>query len=61
MLTKGYAAWVIGAIFAVVGIIYLLLNNGTSGFDPAGATMLVILGIAMTFTFLIVLRGSREL
>ena len=61
MLTKGYAALVIGALFAVVGIVYLVLNNGTGGFDPAGATMLIVLGIAMTFTFLIVLRGSREL
>ncbi|KRT64365.1 MAG: hypothetical protein XU10_C0003G0123 [Chloroflexi bacterium CSP1-4] len=61
MLTKGYAAWFLGAIFGVVGIVYLLLNTGTSGFDPAGATMLIILGIAMTFAFLIILRGSREL
>lgn len=61
MLTKGYAAWFIGAIFAVVGIVYFVLGNGTSGFDPAGATMLIVLGIAMTFAFVIILRGSREL
>ena len=61
MLSKGYAAWAIGAIFLVVGILYLVLNSGTSGFDAAGAAMLMILGIAMTFAFTIVLRGSRDL
>jgi hypothetical protein len=64
MLGKGYAAFIIGGIFIVTGLIYYLggevWSNG-QGFDPAGATMLVVLGIAMTFAFVLVLRGSREL
>lgn len=63
-LNKGFAAFVIGGIFIVVGLIYYfggeIWSNG-QGFDPAGATMLVVTGIAMTFAFLLVLRGSREL
>ena len=61
MLSKGYAAFLIGALFIVVGLIYFTLSQGTSGFDPAGATMLVVLGIAMTFAFTLVLRGTRNL
>jgi len=48
----------------VVGLIYFFGGEAWSngqGFDPAGATMLVVTGIAMTFAFLLVLRGSREL
>jgi hypothetical protein len=64
MLSKGYAAFIIGGIFVVVGLIYFFggafWSNG-QGFDPAGATMLIVTGIAMTFAFLLVLRGSREL
>ena len=64
LLNKGYAAFIIGGIFIVVGLIYFLGGENWSngqGFDPAGATMLVVTGIAMTFAFLLVLRGSREL
>jgi hypothetical protein len=64
LLSKGYAAFIIGGIFIVVGLIYFfggeIWSNG-QGFDPAGATMLIVTGIAMTFAFLLVLRGSREL
>jgi len=64
LLSKGFAAFIIGGIFIVTGLIYFfgsqIWSNG-QGFDPAGATMLVVTGIAMTFAFLLVLRGSREL
>ncbi len=56
----------LGAIFLVVGVIYALVQGIPTGAaqsvpDMAGATLLVVLGIAMAFTFIILLRGSREL
>jgi hypothetical protein len=64
LLSKGYAAFIIGGLFIVTGIVYFFGSEVWSsgqGFDPAGATMLVVVGIAMTFAFALVLRGSREL
>jgi hypothetical protein len=61
MLQSGRAALVIGAMFAIAGIIYWFLNYTTEGWDPAGSVMLVLAGVAMTFGFLVLLRGSREL
>jgi hypothetical protein len=64
LLSKGYAAFIIGGLFIVTGIVYFFGSetwSGGQGFDPAGATMLVVVGIAMTFAFALVLRGSREL
>lgn len=64
LLDKGWAAFFIGGIFIVVGLIYFFGGadwSGGQGFDPAGAVMLVVTGIAMTFAFLLILRGSREL
>jgi hypothetical protein len=64
LLDRGWAAFLIGAIFIVTGIVYYfggeLWGNG-QGYDPAGTTMLIIVGVAMTFAFMLVLRGSREL
>jgi hypothetical protein len=54
-------ALILGLIFVVVGVAYYFLNGPTVGLDVAGATMLVVLGIAMAFVFAILLRGSREL
>jgi hypothetical protein len=54
-------ALILGLIFIVIGVGYFFLNGPTVGLDQAGATMLVILGIAMAFVFTILLRGSREL
>ena len=56
-------AIILGAIFAVVGLVYLWLQNyGTANqMDVAGGTMLIVLGAAMMFTFIILLRGSRGL
>jgi hypothetical protein len=55
------AALVLGAIFAIVGIIYLLVQGSGTTADRSGAAMLIVLGIAMAFGFTVLLRGSREL
>lgn len=54
-------AIVIGILFVIVGITYLLVQGNGEWLDRAGATMLIALGVAMTFAFSIILRGSREL
>ena len=55
------AALVLGAIFAAVGIVYLLVQGSGAFADRSGAAMLIVLGIAMAFAFSVLLRGSREL
>ena len=54
-------AIILGAIFVGVGLVYLLVQGGGNTMDRAGVTMLMILGAAMMFTFVILLRGSRGL
>ena len=54
-------ALILGLIFVVVGVAYWYVNHTNLGLDLAGATMLVILGVAMAFVFAVLLRGSREL
>ena len=54
-------ALVLGIAFVVVGVAYLILQGSGEWLDRAGVTFLVVLGIAMAFTFTILLRGSREL
>ncbi len=55
-------AVVIGVAFVAVGVTYLWLQGGAvKWLDPAGTTLLILLGAAMTFTFSILLRGSRGL
>ena len=54
-------AIILGLIFVVVGVVYFFGNGHTVGLDVAGATMLVVLGVAMAFVFAVLLRGSREL
>jgi hypothetical protein len=53
----------LGIIFILVGVLYFLLQGSDVGTtsDRAGATMLVVLGVAMALVFSILLRGSREL
>ena len=53
----------LGIIFVVVGIIYWYVQGSdvSPTSDRGGATMLVVLGAAMAFVFVILLRGSREL
>jgi hypothetical protein len=54
-------ALILGLIFIAVGVGYYFVNRYTTGLDQAGATMLIMLGLAMAFVFAILLRGSREL
>lgn len=66
-------AIIIGIIPVAVGLLYLFLQlayaepvsdyvAGIAGtIDPAGVIMLVALGIAMGFGFLVILRGARDL
>ncbi len=54
-------AIILGLGFVAVGVLYLVLQGSDEWLDRAGATMLILLGVAMAFTFFILLRGSREL
>lgn len=54
-------AIILGLGFIVVGVIYLLVQGNGEFMDRSGATMLILLGAAMTFSFAVLLRGSREL
>jgi hypothetical protein len=54
-------AIVLGLIFVAIGALYFLVQGGGNTLDRAGATMLIVLGLAMAFTFTILLRGSRGL
>jgi drug/metabolite transporter (DMT)-like permease len=55
------AAIFLGIIFIVVGVVYLIGQGNGQWMDRSGATLLIVLGAAMAFTFAILLRGSREL
>lgn len=52
-------------IFAIVGIVYYLgwgvINPTPQATDFTGLTMLILLGVAMGFGFIILLKSSREL
>ena len=54
-------ALILGVIFIVVGVIYWYVQARPQNIDLAGATFLVGLGLAMAFSFAVLLRGSREL
>ena len=54
-------AIIIGIAVALAGAAYLLLQGTGETMDRAGATMLISLGAAMAFVFVILFRGSREL
>ena len=54
-------AVILGIGFIVVGVVYLFLQGSEEWLDRTGATLLILLGAAMTFTFTILLRGSRGL
>ena len=54
-------ALILGLVFVAVGTGYYLVQGTGSGLDVAGATMLILLGVAMAFVFAVLLRGSREL
>jgi hypothetical protein len=52
-------------IFAIVAIVYYLgwgvVNPTPSAIDWTGFTMLALLGVAMGFGFIVLLKSSREL
>ena len=55
---------VLGAIFIVIGLIYLVVQEAVgieAWIDPAGVVLLVALGLAMGFGMLVILRGARDL
>jgi hypothetical protein len=55
-------AIILGITFVSVGLIYLVSQYPhPENWDFAGVTMLIFLGVAMTFTFSVLLRGSRGL
>ena len=54
-------AIVLGIGFMIVGAAYYLLQGGGQWLDRSGATLLILLGVAMAFTFTVLLRGSRGL
>jgi len=54
-------AIVLGVMFAVAGVLYWYVQGNGLDIDRAGVTMLILLGVAMSFVFIILLRGSREL
>ena len=54
-------AVIIGILVSLAGGAYWLLQGTAENMDRAGATMLLALGAAMAFTFVILFRGSREL
>lgn len=53
-------AFVLLGMFVVVGLIYWFVQTPTT-VDRTGVTLLIILGVAMGFGFMVLLRGSREL
>ncbi|MGI8702887.1 MAG: hypothetical protein ACR2JZ_00015 [Candidatus Limnocylindrales bacterium] len=54
-------AIILGAVFVITGLIYLIVQGSGEWMDRAGVTLLIAIGIAMAFTFTILLRGSGEL
>jgi hypothetical protein len=53
-----------GALPIGVAVLYFVLNEAfgsTNTIDPAGATMLIALGLAMGFGLLVILRGARDI
>ena len=57
-------ALIFGVIPIIVGVAYLALNQANGSDltkDAAGVTMLIALGLAMGFGFLVILRGARDL
>lgn len=54
-------ALILGFGFVVIGALYWVLQGDEAWLDRTGATLLILLGVAMAFTFAVLLRGSREL
>ena len=54
-------ALLLGALFIVTGAIYWFVQGRGNELDLTGVTLLIAVGGAMAFTFVILLRGSGEL
>lgn len=52
---------VIGAFFVAAGVLYYVTQGTGTTIDLAGVTMLLLAGVAMTFGFAVLLKGSRDL
>lgn len=65
MSDKGVrTAIILGIVPILVGVGYFVVNEsgGTElTMDLAGVTMLIALGLAMAFGFLVILKGARDL
>jgi hypothetical protein len=55
------SAVALGALFIVIGVVYLVVQGRGNELDLTGATLLIAVGAAMAFTFTILFRGSGEL
>lgn len=54
-------ALLLGLIFVVIGAIYILVQGHDRTIDLTGAVLLLMLGVAMSLGFGVMLRGSEEL
>jgi hypothetical protein len=57
-------AIIMGLLPIAIGVLYFVLNKagGTENtIDLAGVTMLISLGLAMAFGFMVILKGARDL
>jgi hypothetical protein len=55
-------AIILGIVFVVIGAAYWYLQgDNVLHLDATGATLLILLGVAMAFVFTVLVRGSREL
>ena len=60
-LYSARSALFLGALFVVIGVVYFFVQGRGNELDLTGVTLLIAVGAAMGFTFLILLRGSGEL
>jgi hypothetical protein len=60
-LRRPRSAALVGVLFAVIGVVYWVVQAGT-GFavDYAGVTMLLLLGIAMSIMCYVLIAGSSS-
>ena len=54
-------ALILGVIFVTIGTIYYLVQGDGKTVDRTGVTLLLMLGVAMSFGFAVLLRAAREL
>lgn len=51
----------IGAFFVFTGLLYLVTQGDGATIDRAGVVMLLVMSVAMTFGFAVLVKGSRDL